>query len=34
MYLQIESSVREIVNMASIAVVDAQLIESGEFTDL
>jgi malate dehydrogenase (oxaloacetate-decarboxylating)(NADP+) len=32
--LQIESSVREIVNMASIAVVDAQLIESGEFTDL
>jgi malate dehydrogenase (oxaloacetate-decarboxylating)(NADP+) len=29
--LQIESSVREIVNMASIAVVDAQLIESGEF---
>jgi malate dehydrogenase (oxaloacetate-decarboxylating)(NADP+) len=32
--LQIESSVREIVNMASIAVVDAQLIESGEFADL
>jgi malate dehydrogenase (oxaloacetate-decarboxylating)(NADP+) len=32
--LQIESSVREIVNMASIAVVDAQLIESGEFNDL
>jgi malate dehydrogenase (oxaloacetate-decarboxylating)(NADP+) len=32
--LQIESSVREIVNMASIAVVDAQLIESGEFSDL
>ena len=32
--LQIESSVREIVNMASIAVVDAQFIESGEFTDL
>lgn len=32
--LQIESSVREIVNMAAIAVVDAQYIERGEVVDL
>jgi malate dehydrogenase (oxaloacetate-decarboxylating)(NADP+) len=32
--LQIESSVREIVNMAAIAVVDAQHLESGKITDI
>lgn len=32
--LQIESSVREIVNMAAIAVVDAQDIERGEVADI
>ena len=32
--LQIESTVREIVNMAAIAVVDAQYIERGEVPDL
>ena len=32
--LQIESSVREIVNMASIAVVDAQYLESGEIAGI
>ncbi|TVR73573.1 MAG: NADP-dependent malic enzyme [Marinilabiliales bacterium] len=32
--LQIESSVREIVNMAAIAVVDAQYLERGEVADI
>lgn len=32
--LQIESSVREIINMAAIAVVDAQYLERGEVADI